>query len=297
MPSVAKFDRNQRIKWYQQVDKYKRSVKETCNIFGISRKTYYKWKNRDFGLSGNTYSPFKNQPNLKLTWEVRRFIEHHKLISNYGPLKMKLYIKRELNLNISTTVIYRYYRRKKLIRRPQKKLPWYQPMKYALTVNNPGEGVQMDIKYVYVKGKREYQFSVFDPYAKKYHFTVFPTKESKNAIVAFRKAEKYFEFKIVSVQTDNGSEFRGYFHRWLTKKNTPHYFIPKKSPWWNSNVERVHKTIDDEFYHNPYRIWNTPYEWLDYYNFKRIHLTLNGITPQEKLETCLPKRQSVTLDC
>lgn len=290
MPSVAKFDRSQRIKWYQQVDKYKRPVKQTCEIFGISRKTYYKWKNRDFGLRGNTYASFKNQPNLKLTWEVRKFIEHHKLISNYGPLKMKLYINRELGLDISTTVIYRYYKRKRLIRKPQKKLPWYQPMKCSLTVINPGEGVQMDIKYVYHKGKRDYQFSVFDPITKKYHFTVFPAKKSKNAIVAFRKAEKYFGFKIVSVQTDNGSEFRGCFHKWLTKRNTPHYFIPKKSPWWNANVERVHKTIDDEFYHNPYRIWSTPDEWLDYYNFKRIHLTLNGITPQEKLE-------SVTLDC
>lgn len=58
-----------------------------------------------------------------------------------------------------------------------------------------------------------------------------------------------------------------------------------------ANVERAHKTIDDEFYQNPYRIWKTPFEWLDYYNFKRIHLSINGLTPQEKLLQC------VTLDC
>ncbi len=95
-------------------------------------------------------------------------------------------------------------------------------------------------------------------------------------------AEKYFGFKISSVQTDNGSEFRGVFHYWLEKKNTPHYFIPKGSPYWNGKVERVHRTIDEEYYHNPYRIWKTPYEWLYYYNFERIHLSLNGLTPQEK---------------
>lgn len=289
--SRAKYNREQRFRWYVQVDKYGKSVKETCKIFGISRKCYYKWRFRDYGKSGNKYSPVKNQPNLKLTYEVRKYIEEQKLKTNYGPLKMRYQIKRGLGLDISTTIIYRYYQRKMLIRRPQRRLPWYQPMKYALVVKQPGEGVQIDIKYVYPKGQREYQFSVFDPYTKKYYFQVFSTKESKNAITTFRLAEKYFGFKILSVQTDNGGECRGEFHPWLTRRNITHYFIPKKSPWWNSNVERVHRTVDEEYYFNPLRIWSTAEEWLHYYNFERIHLGLNGLTPQEKL------LQSVTLDC
>ena len=202
-------------------------------------------------------------------------------------------IKKKLGLIVSSTIIYRFYQRKKLIRKPQRRLPWYQPMKVALVVTRPGEGVQMDIKYVYEYGIRKYQFSVFDPFTEKYHFTIFPTKESKNAIVAFKRAERYFGVKILSIQTDNGGEFRGEFHNWLTNKpiNIPHYFIPKSSPYWNAQVERVHKTIDDEYYHNVYRIWSSPLEWLHYYNFERIHLTLDGLTPQEKL------LQSVTLDC
>lgn len=288
-----KYPREQRFRWYRQADKYHRPVKEVCQIFGISRKCYYKWRARDFGKRGNTYLPAKNQPNLKLTWELRKFIEEQKLRTNYGPLKMKMLVRKKLGIDISTTIIYRYYQRRKLIRKPQKKLPWYQPMKSALIIQKPGEGVQMDVKYVYEQGIRKFQFSVFDPFTEKYHFTIFPSKESKNAIAAFLRAEKYFSFKILSVQTDNGGEFRGDFHRWLVKRkpHAPHYFIPKKSPFWNAQVERVHKTIDDEFYHNPFRVWKTPYEWLRYYNFERIHLTLNGLTPQEKLLQC------VTLDC
>jgi len=288
-----KYEREQRFRWYREVDKYHRPVKEVCQIFGISRKCYYKWRGRDFGKRGNTYLPAKNQPNLKLTWELRKFIEDQKLVTNYGPLKMKMLVKKKLDLDISTTIIYRYYKKRKLIRKPQKKLPWYEPMKSALIIQKQGEGVQMDVKYVYEQGIRKFQFSVFDPFTEKYHFTIFPSKESKNAIVAFLRAQKYFGFKILSVQTDNGGEFRGDFHRWLVKRkpHVPHYFIPKKSPFWNAQVERVHKTIDDEFYHNPFRVWKTPYEWLHYYNFERIHLTLNGLTPQEKLLQC------VTLDC
>lgn len=286
------YPRKQRFQWYLQVNKEKRSVKEVCQIFGVSRKTYYKWREQDLGLSGNTsYQSTKKQPNIKLTYPVRRFIEEQKQRTNYGPLKMKLLVKKELGLDISTTIIYRFYKKKKLIRKPQRKQPWYEPLKYHLTIVKPGQGVQIDTKYVYEQGVRMYQFSVFDPFTEKYHFTVFPSKESKNAIKAFKLAQKYFGFKILSVQTDNGSEFRGAFHSWLTKKDIPHYFIPKSSPYWNGKVERVHRTIDDEYYHNPFRVWKTPYEWLEYYNFERIHLSLNGLTPQEKL------LEYVTLDC
>lgn len=286
------YPRKQRFQWYLQVDKEKRAVTEVCQIFGISRKTYYKWRKRDLGLSGNTsYQAIKNQPNTKLTYPVRRFIEEQKQKTNYGPLKMKLLVKKELGIDVSTTIIYRYYKKRKLIRKPQRRQPWYEPLKYRLTIKKPGQGVQVDIKYVYEQGVRMYQFSVFDPFTEKYHFTIFPSKESKNAILAFRQAQKYFGFKILSIQTDNGSEFRGLFHNWLTKQHIPHYFIPKSSPYWNGKVERVHRTIDDEYYHNPLRVWKNPYEWLHYYNFERIHLSLNGLTPQEKLLQC------VTLDC
>lgn len=291
MAKPVKYTKQQRFQWYEQVHKQGQSVSKICQIFGVSRKTYYYWHKRDYGLNGNRYRSPGLQPNLKLTYEVRKFIEQEKWKTNYGPLKMKMKIKRRLDLDVSTTIIYRYFKKKKLIRRPQRKLPWYEPMKEALIVKKQGEGVQMDVKYVYPKGRREYQFSVFDPYTKKYHFTVCPTKESKNAILAFKRAQRYFGFKILSIQTDNGGEFRGCFHRWLTKIKLVHYFIPKKSPWWNSNVERVHKTVDDEFYLNPYKVWDNVYQWLHYYNFERIHLSLNGLTPQEKL------LQSVTIDC
>jgi transposase len=290
MPSPIKYDRKQRFNWYLPVEKNQSSVKEICQLFNISRKTFYKWRSRDYGLNTNDYQSIKKQPNTKLTHEVKHFIEEQKLITNYGPLKMQMLIKRKLNLDISTTTIYRFYQRKQLIRKPQKKLPWYQPIKHAIKVLQQGEAVQMDVKYIYELGKRMYKFSVLDPFTLKYHFTIFQTKESKNAIMAFKRAEKYFGFKIISVQTDNGSEFRGIFHTWLTKHQIPHYFIPKKSPWWNAEVERIHRTIDDEYYHNTYRVWKNVYHWLNYYNFERIHLTLNGLTPQEKLE-------SVTLDC
>ena len=288
-----KYAREERNRWYAQVEVGKKSVKEVCQIFGISRQCYYEWHKKDRAKRRlyRTDLPAKNQPNTKLTNEVKEYLRETKLKYNYGPERMRLAVKKEFGLGVSTTIIYRFFKIKKLIRRPQKRLPWYEPMKQKLVVKKPGEGTQMDVKYVYENGKRRYQFSVFDPFTELYHFTIFPTKESKNCIAAFLNAQRYFSFDIISVQTDNGSEARGEFHRWLTEKKLPHYFIPKKSPWWNAKVERVHRTIDDEYYHNPWRIWKTPFEWLEFYNNERIHLSLNGLTPREKL------RESVTFDC
>jgi transposase InsO family protein len=290
---TAKYVRAERNKWYAQVEVKKKSVTEVCQIFGISRECYYKWHKVDRALRRKfrTDLPKKNQPNTKLTPELKEFIRAAKLKTNYGPSKMVRHVKKELGTKISTTIIYRFYRKERLIRRPQRKQPWYEPLKHKLNITKPGEGVQMDVKYVYPRSRREYQFSVLDPHTRMHYFQIFPTKESKNCITTLLAAEKYFGFKILSVQTDNGSEARGEFHRYLTSRNTPHYFIPKKSPWWDGNVERVHRTIDDEYYHNPFRVWKTPYEWLEYYNSERIHDALGDLTPREQLT------KSVSIDC
>lgn len=164
---TPKYDRIERNKWYAQVEICHRSVKEVCGIFGISRQCYYEWHKKDRALRRKyrTDLPPKNQPNTKLTPEVQQFIYETKQKTNYGPEKMRREVGKKLKLKVSTTIIYRYYLKKKLIRKPQKRLPWYQPIKEKLTIRSPGEGVQMDVKYIYRDGKRQYKFSVIrSPY-------------------------------------------------------------------------------------------------------------------------------------
>lgn len=283
MPKTSPYPKQLRIRWYRLVDKCHRTVEEVCALYDIPKKTYYKWWKRDFAPSSHNQKIRLVDKKTKLTPALKEYIRAKKFKTNYGPEKMKLAIKKELNINVSTTIIYRFYKRTRLIRRPQKRYAWFSTMTERLTITGPGQGVQLDVKYVYEGGKRRYQFSVFDPYTELYHFTIFDTRYSINAITAFLNAEEYFGFKILSAQTDNGSEFRGDFHSWLIDKDLMHYFIPKKSPWWNGKVERVHKTIDEEYYHNPWRVWKTPQEWLQYYNEERIHLSINGLTPRQKL--------------
>lgn len=83
--------REMRFRWYLQVDKYHKSIKEVCQIFGISKKTYYKWRKHDYGGESNNYISKKDHPNLKLTPKIKLAI--------YQP--KSLYKKNTVHANIA----------------------------------------------------------------------------------------------------------------------------------------------------------------------------------------------------
>lgn len=273
-----------RQKWYFLVEKIGKTVDEVCDLYFISRKTYYKWKaidNKDRG-----YVPRKEHPDTKLKGEVKAFVCKEKLRINYGPKKMKLLLKRRFGLDVSTTSIYELYQKKELIRRPQRRLPWYQPIKEAVIPDRPGAVVQVDAKYVWQDNMRKYQRTFIDIYTGFQHAVIVPKLDSVSTVRAFEEAETMFLFRILGVQSDNGSENRGEFHQYLGKRGIAHYFIPKSSPTWDGAVERAHGVIDQEFYLNPTRPWKTLAEYLQFYNYERIHLGkyLNGMIPIEKFQ-------------
>ena len=276
-----------RRKWYFLVEKAGKTVDEVCQMYMVPRKTYYKWKAIDQGDRGHIAR--KEHPETKLKGEVREFVVKEKLRINYGPKKMKLLVKRRFNLDVSTTAIYNLYLKKELIRRPQKKLPWYQPIKEPVIPDKPGAVVQMDAKYVWGAGVRKYQRTFIDIFTGRQHAVVVSTMTAEDTINAFEETEKMFPFKILGIQSDNGSENRGEFHQYLGQRGIAHYFIPKSSPTWDGAVERAHGVIDQEYYLNPTRPWKTLEEYLQFYNYERIHLGkyLNGMTPQEKWQEWL----------
>lgn len=276
-----------RQKWYFLVDKVGKTADDICGLYFISRKTYYKWRAIDLG--SREYISRKEHPETKIKGGLKIFISEEKLRINYGPKKMKLLIKRRFGISISTTAIYKFYKKKGLIRRPQKKLPWYQPLKDPVIPNFPGDVVQVDTKYVWIDNKRKYQRTFVDIYTGFHHAVIVENLEAQSTVIAFEEAEKVFPFKILGVQNDNGSENRGVFHKYLGDRGIAHYFIPRSSPNWDGAVERAHGVIDQEFYLNPTRPWKTLGEYLHWYNYERIHLGkhLNGMIPIEKVEQYL----------
>ncbi|OGJ57919.1 hypothetical protein A2635_03045 [Candidatus Peribacteria bacterium RIFCSPHIGHO2_01_FULL_51_9] len=274
-----------RARWYLQVDKYGKSVKDICNIFGVSRKTYYKWYALDHHLVRRSSVRRKPHPHIKLTPRIALIVHEQKVLYNYGPTKMKMFLKKNHGVTITANAIYKYYKKKKLIKKPQKKQPWYTPLKKPYKATLPGENVQLDVKYVpSVEQSWSYQFRFIDTVTNIQYSVDAQSKDAYATIWAFRLAKQSFPFTITGVQTDNGSEFRGVFHRYLINKRIIHRYIPKRSAPWNGKVERANRSVDDEYYLNPMRPWNTIAQYTRWYNHERPHegKGMNGLTPYEK---------------
>jgi IS30 family transposase len=277
--------REMRARWYLQVDKYNKSVKWVCDIFGISRKTYYKWYNLDHHLVLRESKRKNFHPQTKLTPEVKIIVYENKIKYNYGPLKMKKFLENEHNIKITANAIYKYYKKKKLIKKPQKKQSWYTPLKEPYYARIPGENVQLDVKYVPGKDLSwSYQYRFIDTVTNMQYAVETKSKKAWSTIYAYKQAVKHFPFPITGIQTDNGSEFRGVFHIYLLNKQITHRYIPKRSAPWNGKVERANRSIDDEFYLNTGRPWNTLIDYTKWYNYQRPHLgkNMNGMTPYKK---------------
>ena len=274
-----------RARWYLQVDKYKKTVKEVCDIFGISRKTYYKWYNLDHHLVFRNSKRRELHPQTKLTAKFKIIVYENKIKYNYGPNKMKLFLEKNYDLKVSANAIYKYYKRRHLIRKPQKKQPWYVPLKKPYIALIPGENVQLDVKYVPGEDLTwSYQYRFLDTVTNLQFAVETKSKDAFSTIWAYRQAKRYFPFLIAGIQTDNGSEFRGVFHKYLINKNITHRYIPKRSAPWNGKVERANRSIDDEYYLNENRPWDKLQAYTYWYNHQRPHegKGMNGLTPYEK---------------
>lgn len=274
-----------RARWYLQADKYGKTVKEVCGIFGMSRETYYQWYRRDHPVGRTGKRPRKMHPHTKLMGTLRVVIVETKQRYNYGPRKMSVYLKREHGIEISPSALYKFYKKKRLIRKPQKQQKWYTPLKEPFFAECAGENVQLDVKYVPGPDLSWlYQYRFIDQKTNMQFAVNMEVKDSLTTVAAFRQAKRFFPFTIQGIQTDNGGEFRGSFHDYLVRKRIVHRYIPKRSAPWNGKVERANRSVDDEFYLNPWRPWTTLAQYTHWYNIERPHLGkgMNGMTPYQK---------------
>lgn len=275
-----------RFRWYRQVEMEGRTVKNTCGIFGISRKTYHKWYRRDHGLEPWVRHPKRMHPQTKLVGGTLVEALRAKRRCNYGPKKMSLHLKGELGVSVSPNAICKMYLKRGLVRKPRKVQKWYRPMKEPYIAIRPGENVQVDVKYVPGRDRTWlYQYRFLDTVTNMQYAVDMPTRNGRTTITALKLAEHSLPFSINGIQTDNGGEFRGAFAEHLSQRGIAHRFIPKRSAPWNGKVERANRSVDDEYYLNPHRPWKSLFEYVQWYNTKRPHLGrgMDGLTPYQKL--------------
>ena len=297
-----------RLKWFDYYQKTG-NIALTCRYFGISRKTFHKWKKRYSPDSLNTLNSHSRRPIRVRRPQVQLQIEDlvvklRRAYPVWSKYKLRVILKRDHKVEISDSSIGRILKRKGLILPKETKRRQRALMHKRLRVSKelqacaPGDIVQLDTKHFHLPwGEKRYHYTAIDCFGKLKYSRVYSNLSSRNTTRFFGQVRNRFPFTIKRVQTDNGPEFALEFDRLMQKENIPHYFIYPSTPKQNSIVERVIQTDIKEFYEQgnlspDIQEQNRLLEkWNDTYNTFRPHQSLDFLTPKAYNEKYKRKSQ------
>jgi transposase InsO family protein len=287
-----------RLKVLQQAAD-EQNVARVCRRFGISRKSFYKWKRRhveygDAGLCDRARTP-QRSPRATAPEVVSKILylrQHY----HFGPSRIAAYVRRFHQIAIAGSSVHRILVRHGMNRLPanQKHRPhgkrWQRYEK-----PQPGHRLQLDVKFLErIPGTRRrlYQFTAIDDCTRIRVLKIYDACNQRTAILFIDEVLRRLPFRVLVVQTDNGAEFQSQFHWHLETRDIRHVYIRPRTPRLNGKVERSHRVDDQEFYQlldaggisDDIHLFNDKLrEWEDYYNYHRPHGALGGQTPYERL--------------
>ena len=157
---------------------------------------------------------------------------------------------------------------------------------------NPGDLVEIDTIHLFnpISKQKRYIYTVIDLYTRMAYARVYEDLKPGHSIDAITEAEQYFGFKFKAVQSDNGLEFSRYFEAKLEAKGIQIRHTRLGRPNDNAHIERFNRTIQEECTGSYYleseslkKLDNKILNYIDFYNYKRIHLGLEYRTPAEML--------------
>lgn len=289
---------------------YRFGYKSACSAFKVSKTSLFEWKKRYEDSKKNLRSliPFSTKPkNLRFMQVDWRLVECIKDLrqKRYKISKYKLkpfvdeYAKYLGIPSIGVSTIGKVIKRKDLFfdNKKVKKKNKYSKDRTNKSPQSKKPGyIEMDCITIYVETQKHYFISIIDIHTKFAHVKKVPTLSSRQAKLAFIEFEQLFKYKITTVQTDNGSEFLLNFHNYLIEKGIKHQFIYPRCPKINGVVERFNRTIQEECIEYTDSFWNDSEqfsedlkEYLNWYNYRRPHASLNYMTPVDFLKTNFPE--------
>jgi transposase InsO family protein len=292
---------NWRIKLIKHALEETQNVARTCRHFGLSRQTFYKWVRRykvhgEAGLCDHPKVPHKSPRTTPS--EIVSKILYLRQNYHFGPGRISHYLQRYHQICVATSTVHRILQRHNLNRLPSN-LKNYRRQNHQwkrYEKQQPGHRLQVDVKFIErIPGsqKRLYQFTAIDDCTRMRVLKIYDRCNQKTATAFMEEVLKRLPFRILVVQTDNGSEFQSLFHWYLRDRDIQHVYIKPRTPRLNGKVERSHRIDNQEFYQlldkdgisDNVVLFNTKLrEWEDYYNLHRPHGALDGQTPYERLK-------------
>lgn len=298
----------QRLEWlifYHTVGK--RNARFTANYFGISTKTFHKWKSRFNPQFIQSLEEQSKAPHKTRHWQVtsqqeKRIIVLRKQYPKYGKKKLKVLYQKQHAEDISTWKIERVIRKhrlypdleqhkKKIKRQKQKKkqqkLRIHQLKKLGIDFE-PGTLWHTDTIILWWYGQRRIIFTAIEDKTKLGFARAYPSHSSRNAKDFLERLVYLSDSDIRIVHSDNGSEFAGEFTKACQQLNIQQVYSRARTPKDNPALERFNWTVQDEWLAmSEVGLDDIPTAnldlttWLIEYNAHRPHQSLDYETPLE----------------
>jgi transposase len=283
------------------------SVKNACQIFKVSRTTFYNWNKRDDlqDLSSRPKTCSKQTPK----W-LERLVVKLRDKQNLSSIKIHFELKNRGILNPSTgcflsesairAIFIRYkrgYKWDKLKRKKTKVIRYEKQL--------PGELGHIDVKKIRkIKGdnnQKKYEALLIDDCTRLSYAEIIPDKTAITLSLFLKSAVNYFKtnynLHFEKLMSDNGNEFTTRYKKNVSlhlfeatckSLGIKHIYTKPYHPQTNGKVERIWRTLDTEFYSQKWFFSPEHRElelkqWMEKYNKHRVHLGIKGLTPLQKL--------------
>ena len=288
------------------------SVKETCDHFVISKKTFHKWFKvfdedniHTIRLLENQSRAPKHVRQKEITpLEQMRVVLLKKKHIRYGKMKISKIYERTYGAPLSSWKIQGVITDKKLHYHPKKnaltqgrRLKSKNKRKKSITdlklhrlasfQKKAGYIICMDTIVIHWMGLKRYVFTAIDKYGKFAFARMYKTKSTVNSSDFLYRLYYLLDGQMPRVGHDNGSEFKKHFASTCAKLKIEQYHSRPRTPKDNPDNERFNQTLEKEFldleqFRSDPELFNQKLtEWLVEYNFNRPHETLNYETPLE----------------
>ena len=159
-------------------------------------------------------------------------------------------------------------------------------------VLSPGDLVEIDTIHLFnpISKQKRYIYTVIDLYTRMAYARVYKELKPINSLNTILEAEQYFGFSFKTVQSDNGLEFARYFETRLESRGIKIRHTRLGRPNDNAHIERFNRTLQEECTGNYYleseslkKMDDKILSYIDYYNYRRVHLSISYRTPAEML--------------
>ncbi len=300
-------DANKRLKWFDYYNSHGKNARLTCQHYGITPDTFYKWKRRYRPYELKTLEERSRRPKRvrQPTWstvQVEAVLKIREEYPRWGKEKLANLLTGS-GVKISTSMvgrILRYLKDRGALKEPlrqsisaRKKMryrPYATRKPKEYTARLPGDIVQVDTMDVRpLPGVIIKHFSArdiisrWDVVGASSNATATTAAAFINAIIA------RMPFEVRAIQVDGGSEFQSIFEETCQQLGIKLFVLPPRSPKLNGHVERANRTHAEEFYEVTDAEFDVPSinvalrQWEMIYNTIRPHQALHYLTPHNFL--------------